>query len=97
MKNDIFQKALKSIQEHSRSHSGMPRLYFWRFWAQKRPKWEIQETTKIGPKTQENEKNEVLKTKFSQPTLKNYWGAPELQMARRVYITRRAYTLMLEE
>ena len=30
------------------------------------------EITKFGPKTQENEKNEVLKMKFSQPTLKNY-------------------------
>ena len=35
-------------------------------------RFEIWEFTKSGPKTQENEKNEVLKIKFSQPTLKNY-------------------------
>ena len=34
-KNDVFQMLLKSIQEHSRSHSGMPRHHFWRFRAQK--------------------------------------------------------------
>ena len=39
---------------------------------EKLPKWEIQDITKSGPKTRQNEKNEVLETKFSQPTLKNY-------------------------
>ena len=39
-----------------------------------------------APKTQENEKNEVLKMKFSQPTLKNYQGAPDFRMTRKALL-----------
>ena len=38
MKNDVFQKALKSIWKHSRSDSGMPGHHFWRFPAEKTTK-----------------------------------------------------------
>ena len=50
IKNDVFQKALKSILEYSRSHSGMPGHHFWRFWVEKTIKMRNLRIFKFRPK-----------------------------------------------
>ena len=50
MKNDVFQKASKSIQKHSGSHSGVPGHHFWRFSARKMTKMRNSRYYKIRPK-----------------------------------------------
>ena len=85
-KNDVFQKASKLIQEHSRSHSRMRRLYFLRSWAQKMVQIEkFKNPQKSAPKRRKMRKMRCWKPNFLSQRWKTIKGPPGASLRALVF------------